>query len=309
MKGTTKSEVALGSAQRIGLLVYCVALTALFVSSLYHLFVYVLGTDLHSHVVLIPVITGYLLSINRGALPHVTRPSFSLAAPLLLGGIVSFVLTHVAWGRSLSENDGLALATFSFLCFIWGGGFLFLGRTWMRAAAFPLAFLIFMVPLPDGVANALETASKYASAEATAVLLHLFGIPHFRQGLIFRLPGIAIEVAQECSGIRSSWVLFITSLLASHLFLRSSWRRALLVAFVIPLGVIRNGFRIAVISWLCVKYGPEMINSPVHRRGGPYFFVLSLVPLFALLWWLRHSEEKKHRERATLPAGVDPARP
>jgi exosortase/archaeosortase family protein len=101
-----------------------------------------------------------------------------------------------------------------------------------------------------------------------------------------------LEVAQECSGIRSSWVLFITSLLASNLFLRSTWRRVLLVAFVIPLGVVRNGFRIVVIAILCIEYGPQMIDSMIHHRGGPIFFALSLVPLFALLWWLRAREAR-----------------
>ena len=113
-----------------------------------------------------------------------------------------------------------------------------------------------------------------------------------RDGTIFQLPGIVIEVAQECSGIRSSWVLFITSILASYLFLQSPWRRVLLVAFVIPLGIARNGFRILVIGLLCVHVGPQMINSVIHRQGGPLFFALSLIPLFLLLWWLRRAERR-----------------
>jgi exosortase/archaeosortase family protein len=104
------------------------------------------------------------------------------------------------------------------------------------------------------------------------------------------LPNIVIEVAQECSGIRSSWVLLITSLLAADLFLKSTWRRALLVCFVIPLAIVRNGFRIAVIGLLCFHFGPQMIHSIIHRRGGPLFFALSLIPLFILLWWLRRGE-------------------
>ena len=106
------------------------------------------------------------------------------------------------------------------------------------------------------------------------------------------IPGLTLEVAKECSGIRSSWVLFITSLLASHLFLRTRWRQTVLVAFVIPLGILRNGFRIAVVGLLCVHVGPHMIDSVIHRRGGPLFFALSLVPLYLLLWWLRHQEQQ-----------------
>ena len=112
---------------------------------------------------------------------------------------------------------------------------------------------------------------------------------------VFSLSTGAIQVGQECSGIRSSWVLFITSLVAANLFLKSSWRRALLVGFVIPLGIIRNGFRVFVIGMLCVHFGPQMIHSIIHRQGGPMFFALSLIPLFLLLWWLRRGEQRKQR--------------
>ena len=78
---------------------------------------------------------------------------------------------------------------------------------------------------------------------------------------------VVLEVGQECSGIRSSWVLFISSILASYLFLTTSWRKVALVAFVIPLGILRNGFRILVIGLLCVHIGPHMIESPIHHRG------------------------------------------
>ena len=159
-------------------------------------------------------------------------------------------------------------------------------------AAFPLAFLIFLIPLPDAAVSWLENASALASAEAAAMYFAIAGTPLVRQGTIFELPGIVLEVAQECSGIRSSWVLFITSILASHLFLESPWRRLALVAFVIPLGILRNGFRVFVIGVLCVHVGPHMIDSIIHRRGGPLFFALSLVPLFLLLWWLRRREQR-----------------
>jgi exosortase len=168
----------------------------------------------------------------------------------------------------------------------------------MRAVAFPLAYLIFMVPLPEPLADVLEQASATASAEMANLLFHLTGLPFLRDGQIFQLPNITLEVAQECSGIRSSLVLFITSILAANLFLKTTWRRLALVAIVIPLGIFRNGFRILVIALLCVNVGPQMINSLIHRRGGPLFFVLSLVPLLLVLWWLRRGEQKARHPKA-----------
>ncbi len=180
----------------------------------------------------------------------------------------------------------------AYVCVVTAGGFLFLGSRWMAAAAFPVGFLIFLVPLPDAAVNWLETASVLASADVSALFFDMTGTPLLRDGTVFALPTIVIQVAQECSGIRSSWILLVTSLLASHLFLKSTWRRILLVTVVIPLAIVRNAFRILVIGLLCVHVGPHMIDSIIHHRGGPLFFGLSLVPLFLLLSWLRRQEQR-----------------
>ena len=253
---------------------------------------YAAHSALHSHILLIPFVSAYLLYIRRDQLPRRYVADLPLGIVLLAGGLGVLLFTY--WlnfaGRAPADNYYLVLLTLSFLCCLAAGGFFFFGRDWMRAAAFPLAYLIFMVPMPDAMADALETASKYASAEVANLFFQLGGTPFLRAGLIFQLPNITIEVAQECSGIRSSWVLFITSVLAANLFLKSSWRRLVLVALVIPLAILRNGFRIFVIGLLCVNAGPQMINSVIHRRGGPVFFVLSLIPFLLLLWWLRKGE-------------------
>src|SRR5213082_716801 len=159
----------------------------------------------------------------------------------------------------------MTLLTLSFVCFVIAGAFLFLGRKWARSAMFPLFFLAFMIPLPEASVDLLENASKEASAEVASWLFLISGTPFLRTGTLFQLPGITITVAKECSGIRSSLVLVITSLLAGNMFLRATWRRALLVAAVIPLGLFRNALRILVISLLSVHIGPHMINSLIHR--------------------------------------------
>ena len=113
----------------------------------------------------------------------------------------------------------------------------------------------------------LEVALQAASTEAAALFFTITDMPMLRHGPVFELPGIAIEVAQECSGIRSSYVLFITTLAASCLFLRSARRRAMLIAFVIPLAIVRNALRIWVIGLLCVELGPQIIHSFIILVG------------------------------------------
>jgi len=260
---------------------------------------YVAASQLHSYVLLVPFVSAYLLYLRRDQLPrnHTTDLPFTLVSLAAGLGLAAFTYSLEFTGRAPATNGRIVLLTLSFLCCLAAGGFFFLGRDWMKAAAFPLAYLIFMVPMPDAMADALEMASKTAAAEVANVLFHLSGTPFLREGPIFQLPNITIEVAQECSGIRSSWVLFMTSILAANLFLKTPWRRFALIAFVIPLGILRNGFRILVIGLLCVNVGPEMIHSLIHRRGGPFFFALSLIPFLLALWWLRRGEVRIRKQK------------
>lgn len=268
-----------------GFAAYLVVLILLFIQPLGRLAAHAASSDLHSHILLVPLVSAYLLYLRRVQAPAERASSLAGTALMSVAGAGALATWFVLRG-SLSVNDGLALAALAFICFVAAGGFLFLGSAWMRASAFPFAFLIFMVPLPDAWVDWLEKASMLASADAAAFYFNLAGTPHVRQGTVFELPNIVLQVAQECSGIRSSWVLFITSVLASNVFLRTGWSRSLLVAIVIPLGILRNGFRILVIGLLCVHVGPHMVHSPIHHRGGPIFFALSLIPLSLLLWWL-----------------------
>jgi exosortase C (VPDSG-CTERM-specific) len=276
--------------RRIGACVgWVVVATLAFIQPLTRLMLHAAQSELYSYIPLVPCVSIYLLYIQRRTLVAAYRPSIGGAT--ILGGIgVAALAAGIELRGSLSVNDNLALMALAYLSIVAAGGFLLLGSKWMAAAAFPVAFLIFMVPLPDAAVKWLENALVLASADVAALLFEMTRTPLLRDGTFFQLPGIVLRVAEECSGIHSSWVLFITSLVASHLFLKSPRQRVVLVAFVIPLGIIRNGFRILVIGLLCVHVGPHMIDSVIHRRGGPLFFALSLGPLFLLLAWLRRQE-------------------
>jgi exosortase C (VPDSG-CTERM-specific) len=279
------------------------SLVLVFGKPLVSLLQYAARSELFSYILLVPFISAYLLYVRRRQLPNKYTADVPVGILLLTVGLGVLAFTYFfELGRQAPTNgDYLALVTVSFLCCLTAGGFFFLGKAWMRSAAFPLAYLIFMVPMPGAMTEALETLSKYASAEVANILFHVSGIPFLRDGRIFQLPNITIEVAQECSGIRSSWVLFITSVLAANLFLRTPWRRFALVAFVVPLAILRNGFRILVIALLCANMGPQMINNPIHRRGGPIFFMLSLIPFFVVLWWLRKNDVRTRQAKQNDP--------
>lgn len=284
------------SSRFAGWCIYLVILCGAFALPLREFVTYARHSDVHSYVLLIPFVCAYLIYIRCKQLSRELSSAWGYA--LLLAAIGTGALFTSLHFTELGQNDYMTLIALSFVCFAIAGAFLFLGGKWAYSAMFPLFFLAFMIPLPEAAVDFLENASKEASAEVANWLFLVSGTPAFRTGTVFQLPGITIEVAKECSGIRSSLVLVITSLLAANMFLHTTWRRALLVCAVIPLGLLRNGLRILVISLLCVHIGPQMINSVIHRRGGPVFFVASLVPLFVVLWWLRRGDVAVQQRRA-----------
>jgi len=297
-ENVTEHSNAPASANKrlIGWCIYLVILCGAFALYLRELTAFAAHSQVHSYILLIPLVTAYLIYIRWKHLSRELSSSWGYALLSAAAGIGALLASQ--YFIDLGQNDYVTLIALSFFCFVIAGIFLFLGNKWARSAMFPLFFLAFMIPLPEAAVDLLENASKQASAEVANWLFLISGTPFLRNGTLFQLPGITITVAKECSGIRSSLVLVITSLLAANMFLHTTWRRALLVCAVIPLGLLRNGFRVLVISLLCVHIGPDMINSVIHRRGGPVFFALSLVPLFAMLWLFRRQELKRQDETA-----------
>jgi len=286
----------------VGMALFSGFLVLLFLSSLRELLLYSLNSDLYSYIPLIPFVSGYLIWLKKEKLRGLLDRSPQAALLALTTGagvlLTCWILVGEEW--QVSRNDKLTLMMSAFLSLLLGGGFLFLGAGVMRVIAFPAGMLFFMAPLPTFLISWISSFLQHASAEAGYAMLSLVGEPILRRGLIFQLAGITIRVAEECSGIHSSLVLFITSLLAGYLFLRAPWKRAVLTLAVIPLAILRNGLRIFTIAMLCVHVDPAMIDSPIHHRGGPIFFILSLVPFLALLFILRRPERPKNRAASAI---------
>lgn len=271
-----------------------------FGKALFNLARFALGDTLYSHILLIPFISGYLAWQEKGRITPSSQPATRVVRVWLGVGVAALVAywSLRASGWTLAPADSLALTTLSFVSFVIAVCGFFLGRAALSALAFPLGFLLFMVPFPQVVRDGMEAWLQHSSAWATSVMFSIAGSPVLAEGLIFKLPQNTLEVAPECSGIHSTWVLFMTSVLAGHMMLKSPWKRLGLALFVVPLAIARNGFRIFTLAELCIHIGPHMIDTPIHHKGGPIFFAISLIPFFALLYLLVKSEHRAPGQRA-----------
>ena len=239
--------------------------------------------------VLIPCVTFYLLFLNRATILTSKDWNPVVGALLLGGGAVAYWAVE---GQDWT-SDRLAVAIAAFVLMCWAIVLTGFGGTSFRKNSFALLFLLFMVPLPPVILNAVIGFLQRSSAEVVDFLFTTLGIPVFREGFIFSLSNFTIHVAEECSGIRSFISLMITALLAGHWFLRSGWTKLGLVGVIVPLAVFKNACRIVGLALLANYVDPTYItNSALHRSGGIPLFLLSLLILFSLVWLLRRFEKR-----------------
>jgi exosortase len=242
----------------------------------------------YSHIVLIPLVSLVLLVRDRGTV--FARVSVAPAWGLSLLGVGALLAVLVRTGVT---GDDLARSLFMLaLVVLWAGAFvLCYGVPAARTALFPLAFLLFMVPLPPILLAGVVGGLQRASAELSAAIFGLLGVPLYREGFVFALPGLTIEVAAECSGIRSFMALVVTSVLAGYMVLRRGWTRATLLLALVPLAVMKNAVRIVGLSLLAIHVDRAFVTgSALHRYGGIPLFVAALVVVAGLLALLVRAE-------------------
>jgi len=250
-----------------------------------------LAQDDSSYLVIIPLISAVLLYLERGGIPPTfSDKKLSLIFLLLAAGIALVLHYGTAGKGSGLQLSGWILA----LVLVWSAGFAFLfGKAALRAAYFPFLFLLLMVPVPNFLLDGIILLLQQGSAWITEVLFDIVGVPVLREGLVFHLAKVSIEVAKECSGIRSSMALFIVALLVAHFRLRSFRNKIFFVAFGLFLMILKNGVRIATLTLLAVYVNPDFLFGRLHRQGGVVFFVLALLLLLPLLSLLQRNEAKK----------------
>jgi exosortase len=247
-----------------------------------------------SQIVLIPFISVALIYINRQNIFRETHLSVLAALPVLIVG-VGLLAAGRTVGAGLEEGNHLALMAFSAVI-LWLGCFLlFFGTTAFRQAKFPLLFMGFFIPIPTAILNGTVAILQRGSSEIAFVILKLSGTPVLKESAnVIRLPDLVIQVAPECSGIRSGISMVISALLAGHLFLRTIWRRGILVIVAIPVLLFKNALRISTLAFLAVHVDQRILTSELHREGGIPFFVLGLLLLYPVLAILIKSEKKNN---------------
>jgi exosortase len=244
--------------------------------------------EYYSYILLIPVISLFLVGSERERIFATARWEKVAGGALAVAGVA---VTLVLAGSSLAAGSwSLSARTLAELTTCVGAFVFCYGWRSSERALFPLAFLSLTLPLPTVVLSRVIFFLREGSTDVADWLFMMAQVPVLRHGFLLTVPGVTIEVAEECSSIHSSVALFITALLAGHFWLRRGWNIFILVFVTLPLSVFKNGVRIATLTLLSLYVDPSFLTGKLHRDGGFVFFLLALAMLWPVLVFLQRQE-------------------
>ncbi len=245
-------------------------LLALLFSSTFAWLVYNwINNSYYSHGFLVPLISAFFLWRRRDAFARHNRESNALGLVALAISLVAFLIAQVWQAYHLS-----ALALIVLLV---GLALYFLGERAARRIAFPLAFLLFMIPIP--FINRLSPALESFTATASTGAVGLLGIPSVNLGSQIELQNSSFVVGAACSGLNSMVALATLVVVFIYILEGSNRAKLVLLGLAIPIAIVANIFRVSALLVIAHLFGAEAGMKYFHDYSSPVLFLLA----FALL--------------------------
>jgi exosortase B len=246
-----------------------------------------------------PLVLGMFLVLAglswRGA--RASRPLPVAGGVLLVAGLALYVV-----GRAL-EIPLFEVA--SHIPVLAGAVLMVAGRAGFRAFAFAIAFLVFLIPLPGFVTDAIAGPLKELVSACVQSLLQFVGYPVERAGVVLSIGNQQMLVADACSGMNSLFALFALSVVYLHLTGPSRVSRLLLLlASVVPIAIAANIVRVAILVLVAHHFGDDAASGVLHTLAGLAVFVIALGLLIALDRFLPRAsrlEPRAHHSSRLVP--------
>lgn len=223
----------------------------------------------YGHGFLVPLFSGYVMWRDRERWLKVNAKPANAGLPVMVFAVALLFLGTLGAELFLSRFSLLILLA-GIVIFLWGWKML-------RALAFPLSFLILMIPLPGVIYYELTFPLQLLASRFASDFLELLRVPVLREGNLLVLPNYTLEVVEACSGIRSLMSLAALAVAYGYLAERRGWVRFLLVLLMIPIAIVSNGLRVMVTSMLTYFISPRLAEGFFHEFSGLAIFVTAII--------------------------------
>ena len=249
-----------------------------------------LAHDYYSHGFLVPLVAFWMFQAERRSLPPAGSDRRGLVA--IAAAALVYAAGFLAGDATL---QGLALVGA-----VAGAVLRLYGPVGLRRVAFPVAFLLFMVPVPVSILNPLIVQLQLLVSTLAVEILHVFGFSVLREGNVVLLPGDErLFVDEACSGITSIVSLLPLGVVLAYFTERTALRRLALVAAVIPFAMFGNLVRVLATVAGADAFGVERVTrGALHDSAGLLTFVFSCLLLIGFGALMRLLPDRKARLRA-----------
>lgn len=234
----------------------------------------------YGHGFFIPLFSGYLLWQQRERWRKTAIKPSDFGLLIVVAALGLLFLGSLGAELFTSRFSLLLLAT-GLIVFLAGWGFL-------RAVAFPLSFLVFMIPFPAIIYNQITFPLQLIASRFATFLLQVVQVPVLRDGNVLQLSNYSLEVVEACSGIRSLMTLISLSVIYVYFAEPRRWARYVLVALMVPIAIASNAIRIMGAGIMAHQFGPSAAEGFLHGFSGWVIFLVSVVLLFIAHWVLRN---------------------
>ncbi len=227
--------------------------------------------DNYSHGFFIPLISGYMVYIMRAELKSLGMKPANWGLLVLLAGLGQLYIAQVGSEFFLQRT--------SIIPVLLGLALFLLGTAMTRRLLLPIAYLLFMVPLPAIVWNKIAFPMQLYSSAITEKVIQLIGIPVFREGNVLHLAQTTLEVVDACSGLRSLTTMFALSAALAWFSMYPTWKKWMLFLAAAPIAIFANMVRLTGTAGLASIYGEKVAQGFLHEFSGLFTFVLGLMLL------------------------------
>jgi exosortase B len=233
-------------------------------------------TDDHAHGALVLLVTLWLFWTQRHAIASAPgEPAPWLGAPVFGFGLLLYVV-----GRMID----ISILEMASQIFIVAGALLLLkGIGALRAAWFPIFYLVFMIPLPGVLVDAITQPLKQWISSLVVSILYTVGYPIAQSGVIISIGQYQLLVADACSGLHSMFSLTALGTLFMYIMGRTSRvHNVLMLLSILPIAFVANICRVIVLVLVTYHLGDEAGQGFLHGAAGMVLMLVALVIFFAL---------------------------